>query len=88
METFILFSNNKYDKPRKPTGFELPVILSKELCDFLNVSYVLLRDWPYIVPQLLTLPHLDILPQIDLQQVQFHNLKELGVLAFAARMDY
>ena len=39
METFIHFSNKKYDKPRKPTGFELPVMLSKELCDFLNVSY-------------------------------------------------
>jgi chromatin remodeling complex protein RSC6 len=37
-ETFVKFYNKQYEKERKPSGFEIPVSLSAELCDFLDVS--------------------------------------------------
>ena len=38
--SFINFSKKQLEKkPRKPSGFQLPVSLSNDLCDFLNVEH-------------------------------------------------
>jgi chromatin remodeling complex protein RSC6 len=38
--SFIDFSKKQLEKkPRKPSGFRLPVTLSNELCDFLNIVH-------------------------------------------------
>lgn len=37
--SFIDFSKKKLEKkPRKPSGFQLPVLISDELCDFLSIE--------------------------------------------------
>lgn len=39
-ESFITFSKKQCEKkPRKPCGFELPVLISNDLCDFLDMPH-------------------------------------------------